>query len=444
MFSASRRSPTRSRPTSTAWSMAPGYPRRSSRRWPSAASVSSQRWSISRISRRSPIRRRAFPRMRTTSGAFTPRPPGGWSKPMKRVSPSTPARMPAGGSRMAGSSRRESRCMRPGCGGGGRWAPHPGGLGSGSGEPDSPRAPPPPSWCTPRTRARTSKSSTNPSASSCAAGSSADPSGVLAAGGAAGRPGLAQWATAEHSACAIPLPRRPRTAEARSTFPTGHDRPHHDRPGPTRHSATAVLPLRGCARLLIRLERCTAVAVKIKLKRMGQIRNPQYRIVVGDSRTKRDGRAIEEIGIYQPKEEPSLIKVDSERAQYWLSVGAQPTAPVEALLKVTGDWQKFKGEEGADGTLRTAAAKVDKRSVFEAAVKQASDEPKAEATTARAKKRTKAEAKTAAPVAEATAPVAEDSTDPGDAETAATSTDEGWAGARGGARAPRQGDRRSP
>src|SRR4029450_6215984 len=84
----------------------------------------------------------------------------------------------------------------------------------------------------------------------------------------------------------------------------------------------------------------TVVAVKIKLKRMGKIRNPQYRIVVADSRTKRDGRAIEEIGIYQPKEEPSLIKVDAERAQYWLAVGAQPTEPVEALLKVTGDWQK--------------------------------------------------------------------------------------------------------
>jgi small subunit ribosomal protein S16 len=167
------------------------------------------------------------------------------------------------------------------------------------------------------------------------------------------------------------------------------------------------------------------VAVKIKLKRMGKIRNPQYRIVVADSRTKRDGRAIEEIGIYQPKEEPSLIKVDSDRAQYWLSVGAQPTEPVQALLKVTGDWQKFKGEPGAEGTLRTAAAKVDKKSVFEAAVKQVPDEPKAEATTARAKKRTKAEPKAAAPAAEATAPVADDSTDPGNAETAATSTDEG-------------------
>jgi len=167
------------------------------------------------------------------------------------------------------------------------------------------------------------------------------------------------------------------------------------------------------------------VAVKIKLKRMGKIRNPQYRIVVADSRTKRDGRAIEEIGIYQPKEEPSLIKVDSDRAQYWLSVGAQPTEPVQALLKVTGDWQKFKGEPGAEGTLRTAAAKVDKKSVFEAAVKQVPDEPKAEATTARAKKRTKAEPKAAAPAAEATAPVADDSTDPGNAESAATSTDEG-------------------
>lgn len=167
------------------------------------------------------------------------------------------------------------------------------------------------------------------------------------------------------------------------------------------------------------------MAVKIKLKRMGKIRNPQYRIVVADSRTKRDGRAIEEIGIYQPKEEPSLIKVDSDRAQYWLSVGAQPTEPVQVLLKVTGDWQKFKGEAGAEGTLRTAAAKVDKKSVFEAAVKQVPDEPKAEATTARAKKRTKAEPKAAAPAAEATAPVADDSTDPGNAETAATSTDEG-------------------
>jgi ribosomal protein S16 len=93
------------------------------------------------------------------------------------------------------------------------------------------------------------------------------------------------------------------------------------------------------------------VAVKIKLKRMGKIRNPQYRIIVADARTKRDGRAIEQIGKYHPKEEPSLIDVDSARAQYWLGVGAQPTEPVLALLKVTGDWQKFKGLPGAEGTL---------------------------------------------------------------------------------------------
>jgi len=97
------------------------------------------------------------------------------------------------------------------------------------------------------------------------------------------------------------------------------------------------------------------VAVKIKLKRLGKIREPYYRIVVADARTKRDGRAIEEIGKYHPKAEPSFIEVDSERAQYWLSVGAQPTDPVRVLLKVTGDWQKFTGEPGSEGTLRTAA-----------------------------------------------------------------------------------------
>jgi small subunit ribosomal protein S16 len=110
------------------------------------------------------------------------------------------------------------------------------------------------------------------------------------------------------------------------------------------------------------------VAVKIKLKRMGKIRAPYYRIIVADARTKRDGRAIEEIGKYHPKEEPSLIEVDSERAQHWLSVGAQPTDPVRKLLEVTGDWQKFKGLPGAEGTLRTAAAKTDKKEAFAAAV----------------------------------------------------------------------------
>ncbi len=113
------------------------------------------------------------------------------------------------------------------------------------------------------------------------------------------------------------------------------------------------------------------MAVKIKLKRFGKIRNPQYRIVIADSRTARDGRSIEEIGLYHPKEDPSRIEVNSERAQYWLGVGAQPTEPVMAILKVTGDWQKFKGLPGAEGTLRVAEVAIDKRVVFAAAVEDA-------------------------------------------------------------------------
>ncbi|RKS75022.1 small subunit ribosomal protein S16 [Actinomadura pelletieri DSM 43383] len=129
------------------------------------------------------------------------------------------------------------------------------------------------------------------------------------------------------------------------------------------------------------------MAVKIKLKRLGKIRNPQYRIVVADARTKRDGRAIEEIGIYQPKQEPSLIKIDSERAQYWLGKGAQPTDPVRNLLKITGDWQKFKGEPGAEGTLKVAEPKPDKKAAFEAAVKESlGDDEAAGAATTRKKK----------------------------------------------------------
>jgi len=112
------------------------------------------------------------------------------------------------------------------------------------------------------------------------------------------------------------------------------------------------------------------VAVKIKLKRMGKIHAPYYRIVVADARTKRDGRAIEEIGKYHPKSEPSLIEVSSERAQYWLSVGAQPTDPVRRLLEITGDWQKFRGEPGAEGTLRTAAPKKARSERFAEAVGQ--------------------------------------------------------------------------
>jgi small subunit ribosomal protein S16 len=112
------------------------------------------------------------------------------------------------------------------------------------------------------------------------------------------------------------------------------------------------------------------VAVKIKLKRLGKIREPYYRIVVADARTKRDGRAIEEIGKYHPKAEPSLIEVNSERVQHWLSVGAQPTDPVRVLLKITGDWQKFTGEPGSEGTLRIAEPRADKKERFEAAAKQ--------------------------------------------------------------------------
>ncbi|MBX9718641.1 MAG: 30S ribosomal protein S16 [Microbacteriaceae bacterium] len=101
------------------------------------------------------------------------------------------------------------------------------------------------------------------------------------------------------------------------------------------------------------------MAVKIRLKRMGKIRAPYYRIVVADSRTKRDGRAIEEIGKYHPTEEPSVIEVNSERAQYWLSVGAQPSPQVLALLKLTGDWGMFKGEKGAKSTVTFAEPKAE-------------------------------------------------------------------------------------
>ena len=148
------------------------------------------------------------------------------------------------------------------------------------------------------------------------------------------------------------------------------------------------------------------MAVKIKLKRLGKIREPYYRIVVADSRTKRDGRAIEEIGKYHPKLEPSLIQIDSERAQYWLSVGAQPTEPVQRLLTITGDWQKFKGLPGTEGTLRTAEPKADKKERYEELVKEsfAAKEAKAAAKPARssAPKRDAKKAE-AAPAAEAPA-----------------------------------------
>jgi small subunit ribosomal protein S16 len=116
------------------------------------------------------------------------------------------------------------------------------------------------------------------------------------------------------------------------------------------------------------------VAVKIKLKRLGKIRAPYYRIVVADSRTKRDGRAIEEIGKYHPKNDPSFIEVNSERAQHWLSVGAQPTDPVRKILEITGDWQKFKGLPGQEGTLRYAEPKADRKVAFAAALQETLDD----------------------------------------------------------------------
>jgi small subunit ribosomal protein S16 len=127
------------------------------------------------------------------------------------------------------------------------------------------------------------------------------------------------------------------------------------------------------------------VAVKIKLKRLGKIRQPHYRIVVADSRTKRDGRVIEEIGKYHPTEEPSFIEVDSDRAQYWLSVGAQPTEQVRAILKLTGDWGKFQGDADAVSTVKTAEPKVPfeidaaKKSVVKPKAEKKAEAPVAEA-----------------------------------------------------------------
>ena len=124
------------------------------------------------------------------------------------------------------------------------------------------------------------------------------------------------------------------------------------------------------------------MAVKIRLKRIGKKRTPHYRIVVMDARTKRDGRAIEEIGIYNPKTEPSFIRVESERAQYWLGVGAQPSEAVEAIFKATGDWQKFKGQD-APAPLRVAEPKRDKQEIFNEALAEAHGSLKTEAVTAK-------------------------------------------------------------
>jgi small subunit ribosomal protein S16 len=152
------------------------------------------------------------------------------------------------------------------------------------------------------------------------------------------------------------------------------------------------------------------LATKIRLMRMGKIRTPFYRIVVTDSRKARNGLSIEEIGRYVPGQDPSIIEVNSERALYWLGVGAQASEAVEAILKVTGDWQKFKGLPGTEGTLRVAAPKPHKSVAYEAAVKSAMDEPKEGATSLKKKAQEKLAAK-ANPVTEPEAvvetPVAE-------------------------------------
>jgi small subunit ribosomal protein S16 len=150
------------------------------------------------------------------------------------------------------------------------------------------------------------------------------------------------------------------------------------------------------------------VATKIKLMRLGKMRAPYYRIVVADARTKRDGRSIETIGKYHPKEEPSFIEVDTERAQYWLGVGAQPTEAVAAIFRVTGDWQKFKGE-AAPPPMKVAAPKPDKKAIYEEAVRNAGgEEPAAGATTPKKKAEPKkAESKKAAEAPAEETPAAE-------------------------------------
>ena len=161
------------------------------------------------------------------------------------------------------------------------------------------------------------------------------------------------------------------------------------------------------------------MAVKIRLLRMGKIRNPQYRIVVADSRTKRDGRAIEYVGIYHPKEEPSLIEVNSDRVQYWLSVGAQPSEPVQRILERTGDWQKFKGLPAPE-PLKVAPARADRKAVYEAEAKVAVGlASPAETAAAKPAKRSSAKAaKAAAEPAEPAAPT------PAEPEAAASTTEE--------------------
>ena len=181
------------------------------------------------------------------------------------------------------------------------------------------------------------------------------------------------------------------------------------------------------------------MAVKIRLLRMGKIRNPQYRIVIADSRTKRDGRAIEYVGIYHPKEDPSIIQVKSERVQYWLSVGAQPSEAVQRILEKTGDWQQFKGLP-APPPLLVAEPKKSRTEVYEAESKAAAGvadtkpaTPKKSAKAAEAKAETKAEPKPAeaaeAKPAEAAEAKAAEAAEPNREAVAETAEDPAGAGA---------------
>ncbi len=174
------------------------------------------------------------------------------------------------------------------------------------------------------------------------------------------------------------------------------------------------------------------MSTKIKLMRLGKMRAPYYRIVVADARTKRDGRVIETIGKYHPKEDPSFIEVNSERAQYWLGVGAQPTDPVAAIFRVTGDWQKFKGEP-APPPMKVAEPKVDKAETFAAAARASAGitdvtaplTPKpAKKSSAKADKAEKAAPEAAEASAEAEAPAAEATADAPAADAAGVSPDD--------------------
>jgi len=175
------------------------------------------------------------------------------------------------------------------------------------------------------------------------------------------------------------------------------------------------------------------MAVKIRLKRFGKKRAPYYRVVVMDSRTKRDGRAIEEIGMYHPTEEPSVIEINSDRAQYWLSVGAQPTEQVAALLKLTGDWGKFKGDKNAVSTVKVKGAKVSPEAQIQAtadaaeklkAAKAAEKETAAAEAKVAADAAAKAEADAAAEAAAAAAAVVEEAPAADEAPAAAVDTAE--------------------